>query len=122
MAVSTHAGMDTYNRILTEARVNGDPIGPKNFEYNHQRRQWEARQKNRTQLVQARAAKKSKAELTKAKISLNKARERIASKLEQISETDRLREKHRQLQIAKIADGYKVERDGQEIKSRGNGL
>lgn len=129
MSISAHTGMNTYNRILQDMRSKGEPIGPKHFEYNQQRKKWEARQSNLKQLAGARAAKKSKAELREAKVSMNKARERIAAKAKEVtqhtSEADRLREKLAQLNRQKIADGYKTPSwaaETDKIKSRGNGL
>ena len=122
MANSTHQGMNTYDRILQHARTEGEPIGPQHHLFNQQRKRWEARQKNLGQLAQARETKKVKGELRQAKVAMSKAREKIAAKTAEINEAERLREKYHQLQIAKIADGYKSTNDGQHIKSRGNGL
>ncbi len=118
----THQGMNTYNRILQDARANGDPIGPKHHEFNRHLKQWEAKNKNRTQLAKAREAKKVKGELRKARTSINKAMEKIAAKQNEISQEAQLREKYAQLQREKIAAGYKVEDRNPGVKSRGNGL
>jgi soluble cytochrome b562 len=126
MAQNAHVGMNTYNRILQDARSNGEPIGPKHFEYNKQRKAYEARQSNLNQLAGARETKKVKGELRKARVAINQAREKIANKQVELSqgdqEAERLRELHRKLSIQKIADNLKSPRDGSEIKSRGNGL
>lgn len=126
MAQNAHVGMNTYNRILQDVRSNGEPVGPKHFEFNKQRKAWEARNTNLTQLAKARDSKKIKGELRKAKVSLNQAKERIAAKAVEISqgdqEAERLRDLHKKLQMQKIAQGLKVERDGSQFKSRGNGL
>ena len=126
MAQNAHVGMNTYNRILQDVRSNGEPVGPKHFEFNKQRKAWEARNTNLAQLAKARDTKKVKGELRKSKVGINQAREKIAAKAAELSqgdqEAERLRILHKKLQLQKIADGLKVDRDGSQFKSRGNGL
>jgi hypothetical protein len=118
---STHTGMETYNRLLTEARVKGEAIGPEHYKHNRQFKQWLLRQKNLGYLEQAREAKKAGGEIRKALVSINQAKERIGKVAKEVGAEERLRQKHAELQRQKIASGYKVV-DRMGIKSVGNGL
>jgi hypothetical protein len=122
MSISTHTGMNTYNRILQDARSNGDPIGPKHHEFNKHLKQYLARQSNLKTLAKARDVKKTKGELRKTRQAINEAKAKIATRAAEVNQETELREKYRKMQIDKIANGYKAEERNPEVKSRGNGL
>lgn len=122
MSISAHTGMNTYNRILQDARTNGDPIGPKHHELNGHLKKYLARQSNLKTLAKARDVKKTKGELRKTRQAINEAKAKITERQETSSQDEQLREKYRKMQIDKIANGYKAEERNPEVKSRGNGL
>ena len=116
MGSNSHKGMDTYNRILQDARVNGKPIGPDFHKFDLQRKLWE---KQQTILPQTREAKSVvvTASTTPAKEALKaKVLARVS-----VPRTPTLQEKYQAEQIKKIADGYKVDERIQYTRS-GNGL
>jgi hypothetical protein len=99
--------MDTYNRIITDARVNNKPIGPKFHAYDRQRKEFDAKSPTKEEarvLTQTRTAtavvtKEQTREAIKAKIQAKVTAPRVQT----------LREKYEAEQIKKIADGYKVD-------------
>lgn len=118
MGSSSHKGMDTYNRIITEARATGKPIGPQFHKLDLQRKLWE---KQQGILTQTRTAK---AVVTSTTSTPSATKEALKAKVVARASVPReqsLREKYQAEQIKKIADGYKVEEKIQ-YTSRGNGL
>jgi hypothetical protein len=117
MGSSNFKGMDTYNRIITEARATGKPIGPQFHKLDLQRKLWEKQQGLLTQtrepksVVVSSPSNSTTREALKAKVVARVSVPREPS----------LREKYQAEQIKKIADGYKVEEKIQYV-SRGNGL
>jgi hypothetical protein len=123
MSSSSHTGMDTYHKILTDLRAKGAPIGPEYHKFNKQFKRWSLKQKNLQYLEQAREAKQVKTLTRKALVSLNSAKERIAKVGKQINSEEQLRQKHSDLQRQKIASGLKDNTGRTDyIKSVGNGL
>src|SRR5574337_1051459 len=100
---STHTGMETYNRLLTEARAKGEAVGPEYHKHNRQFKQWLLRQKNLSYLEKARETKKVNTEIRKALVSINEAKARIGKVAKEVGAEEMLRQKHADLQRQKIA-------------------
>jgi len=133
MADYTRVGMETYHRILQDARVNNKPIGPKYHEHNRQFKQWEARQNNLAVLKKAREVKHHKAEVRKVnkaqrekldqtKAQLQEALNRINAVKEKLASETTLRAKYDAQRTKKLSDAYKTGNSTDRIKSSGNGL
>lgn len=128
MGVFTRPGQETYNRILQNARTNGDPIGPKYHMLDAQLKRWERRQSNLNQLAQARSAKQTKKAVEKVKSNLAGIKERITNIKSKISATTK---EAAQVEAARgklakefaqtLSKAYKQDRVD-HIKSVGNGL
>lgn len=125
MAVNTHVGMNTYDRMIQSLRADGAPIGPKFHLHDKHLRKWVAKQNNKAQLAEAREIKKVKGGLRKAKQEMASVRERMAAKIQEINSDAGLREKHTKEAQQKLAAGYKTpewDTTTGKIKSVGNGL
>lgn len=125
MGVHTHAGRNTYERIIVSARADGLPIGPKHHLHDRQLREYMAKTKNHAQLAKAREVKKVKGTLRKTKQKIAEAREKMGARIEEINADSALREKHIAQQRQKIAEGYKPpewDTTTGKVKSVGNGL
>ena len=107
MSNNAYKGMDTYNRILQDARIEGKPIGPKHHLLDHHLKQWAKEAHARTKvLTETRTARAVE----------------IKEKVKTLRSKPTLREKYEQEQRAKIAEGYKVKNSTDDLPSRGNGL
>jgi len=115
MGSNTEKGMDTYNRILQDARINNKPIGPQHHVFDRQRKEYDSLTKSEAKvLTQTRTAtavvtKADTRAAIKAKIQAKVTAPRVQT----------LQEKYHAEQIKKIADGYKVE---EKYSRSGNGL
>ena len=107
MGSSNFKGMDTYNRIVTDMRATGKPIGPQFHKFDFQRKIWE-----KMNLTQPEAKVLTQTRTAQAVVTKDQTREAIKAKLQvkvTAPQPQSLREKYQAEQIKKIADGYKVE-------------
>jgi hypothetical protein len=125
MAMNTHAGMGTYEKILQDCRVNGSKIGPKHHEYNKQFKTWAEKNPGKAALVAelSKPAKKEAKQVVKAARKNGSVTTEVRqNKTIEVQPHNALREKLERENKAKLAESYKIERDGREHKSAGNGL
>jgi len=117
MSGSTYKGMNTYNRILQDARMEGKPIGAKHHLHDRQLKEWV---RDNAQKLQALKETRT-ARTIETKTGL---KTKIAQKAAMPTKPT-LRDRYEQEQRAKIAKGYETpdwQRSTDAIPSRGNGL
>jgi hypothetical protein len=115
MGSSSYKGMDTYNRIITDARATGKPIGPQFHKHDLQRKLWE---KQQGILIQTREAKAVVVSSPSNSMTKEALKAKVIARVS-VPREPSLREKYQAEQIKKIADGYKVE---EKYTRTGNGL
>jgi len=117
---SNFKGMDTYHRILQDARFNGKPIGPEHHLYNRQAKEWATKNHTQSKIIQAAR--------TGVSINVKEERDKLKAKIAlkaSIPAKSTLRDRYEAEQRAKIAKGYETpewQRSTDDIPSRGNGL
>ena len=125
MAINAKPGMETYGRILNDARVEGKLIGAKHHLHDRHMKKYMARISNLKTLEHAREVKAQKATVSKARKSINAARERIAQVTQADQQAADLRAKFERMNRTKLADTLKTPQwatDDRKYKSVGNGL
>lgn len=121
-ANNSGVGMENYNRLLQNARNNGDPIGPEHHLYQAARQKWERRQSNLTQLAAARETKVKRGAVNKVKVQIAKAKQKIEEALQAAEEEARIRELAKKKAKEQLGAAYRTGNSTDQIKSVGNGV
>lgn len=118
MGSSSYKGMDTYNRIITEARATGKPIGPQFHKHDLQRKLWEKQQGLLTQTREPKSVVVTSSPSNAPSMTKEALKAKVIARVS-VPREPSLREKYQAEQIKKIADGYKVP---ETYTRSGNGL
>jgi hypothetical protein len=132
MGAHSGKGMQTYERVLSEARVSGKEIGPQYHLHDKQKQEWAKSNKvEAPKKIDSAIAAALKEKITGAVTGTSKTVQKttkviakiVASvKIPVLPTQDELREKLRKERMQKLADSLKASDRTDHIKSVGNGL
>jgi len=127
MGAHSGKGMQTYERVLVEARVSGKEIGPKYHLHDKQKQEWAKTNKITVPTISSTVANALKEKITNAATGAVKATKVVSKvvasiKIPVMPTQDELRERLRKEKMQKLADSLKASDRTDHIKSVGNGL
>ena len=128
MGAHSGKGMQTYERVLVEARVSGKEIGPKYHLHDKQKQEWAKTNKiEAPKKIDSAIALALKEKINNATDGTKKAVKVVGKVIASVKTPvlptqDQLRERLRKEKMQKLADSLKASDRTDYIKSVGNGL